>query len=285
MDLGKRKLWLCGMTCAGNLDNLKALVEPALEFVNGLQMTFHYPIDQGWEYLDGVKGEGRIVCAYWSMRHFNSMNQYLWQGTIQPGDFCLQIDDKERITSKFFYEKLPLYLALMDEADVAVVANFGKPLIYRYNESLEFAGSPHWFLRGIDGRAINQELGNEYFANVRNAQRDEYQWVTHYARYMISYPAGSNHALLGLDTYGDPNVLFPIREQRRLEFRNLMRERGYELTVDGFVRMMKESDLVSDEKLRDYINNEKAFSDANQYLVLGNKNVVHSHDPKYIIKV
>ena len=284
MDLGTRKIWLCGMTCAGNETNLRELVEPALETISGLQFTFHYPTDAGADYLESVKGDGRIVYAHFCQRHHYSMNHFLWQGTMKENDLMIILDSQERAYSAFYYEKIPQIVALMDEADIGVVTLFQKPLIIRYTESLEFFGSPHWAPRYFSGKVINIELDKRYFANIRGEQRDEFSWVRHYAKYFM-YPAGSNHALLGLDTYGDPNVFFLPREQRRLEFRALMRNRGYELTLDGLEKMLRETDVVNDIVVREYLNSEKTWSDFYNYVVLGKKSVVHSHDPKHIIKI
>lgn len=278
--LDSRKLWLVTMTTAGHEANLRAMIEPVVEFFHGVVATFHYPADIGAAYLESVKGEGRIVYANWCQRHGYSMTHALWQGPMQEGDRFIYLDSTERISPAFCQGRLPGLLSLMDEADVAMVANYGKGLLFRYNEQLEFRGSPHWFATNLDGRAINVELDKTTeFWNVRNEQRASDEWVSHYLRYMLEYPAGSNHALLGLDTYGDPNALFPPREARRLEFRKLVRRRGYPVTVDGFKAMLS-NPAELDTEMKGFLNGDKVWSDAYWGLVVGDTSkLVHSHKP------
>jgi len=277
----KPKIWLCGITSAGKTDHLKALIEPIGEHLNGLQWCFHYPTDDGAQYLEDNKGEGKIIYSNFNGRHGFSMTQYLWQGTMKDGDILLVQDDLERISPQFFYEKLPQFIELMNEADVGLIANYGKGFIYRYNEQLEFRGSPHWYAINHSGRAINVELEKRYFWNVRNEVRGEFQWVGHYAKYFL-YPAGSNHALLGLEINGDPQKLFPVREAKRLEFRQEMLSRGFSLTLDGLTQMMKGP---IDEKLRELVNSDKVWCDYYRYTVLNDQTVIHSHKFEDINKI
>lgn len=269
------RLFLCGITSAGNEANLRAMIDPISEHLSGLQFCFHYPTDAGADYLESQKGDGRIVYSYWHQRHGVSMSQFLWQGTMEAGDFFLVLDSMERLSPQFCYQRLPGLIALMKEANVAMIANYGKGLLFRYNEQLEFRGSPHWYAQFLDGSAINMEFDKSEFWNVRGEQRNEYQWVAHYCRYYL-YPEGSNHCLLGLEKQGDPQKLFPIREARRVAFRRLMRTRGYPITEDGIKDMLSQP---LDEEVKGYLNAEKILSDWYRYHILGDKTVVHSHLP------
>lgn len=275
--MSAHRLFLAGMTSSGNEANLRDMVEPIIEHFNGgLCWTFHHPLDDGASYLESRKGAGKIVYANWANRHGYSMTHFLWQGTMQPGDFFVVLDSMERLSPAFCRDRLPLLIDLMRETNTAMIANYGKGLLFRYNEQLEFRGSPHWYATQLDGTAINMELGKDEFWNVRDLQRSEFQWVEHYARYMVSYPAGSNHALLGLEKQGDPQVLFPIRESRRLAFRQLMRDRGFPLTTDGLTQMLAGP---LDATLKDFLNSEKVWNDYHRYVIQRDKTVVHSHLP------
>lgn len=275
------RLFLCGITHQGNRDNLKALIDPVSEYFNGLVWTFHLPKDDGAEYLESQKGEGEIVYAKFCQRHGYSMTHYLWQGPMQVGDFFVQVDTMERLGKEFCRERLPDLISLMDEAELGMIANYGKGLLYRYSEELEFRGSPHWYAININGRGMNLELPKNEFWNVRSEQRDSFQWVSHYLKYWL-YPAGSNHALLGLEKQGDPQKLFPIREAKRLQFRQEVLKRGYSLTIDSVLDMFK-SDL--DSTIKDFLNSEKTLNDAYRYLVLRDESVKDTHDPKDMVKI
>ena len=271
------KLFLTGITSAGNLHNLKALVDPVIDFFDGLMWTFHYPTDEGADYLEANKKEGRIVYSHWHCRHGVSMSQFLWQGTMKDGDFFVTVDSMERL-SPSFCSQLRGMVKYMDTNNIAMVANYGKGLVFRFNEQLEFKGSPHWHATQLDGQAVSVELPLTDFWNVRNEQRDEYQWVGHYLRYFM-YPAGSNHALLGLDHHkgGTPESIFPKREAKRLWFREQVRRAGFPLTVEGAVAFM--SQPLTDE-LRSLINSDKVWQDAYWHLVKGDQSVRDSHNPE-----
>lgn len=275
--MSRPRVFLCGITSAGNEANLRALVEPVNEHLDGLQFTFHYPTDAGADYLESRKGAGRVVYAHFGQRHGYSMTHYLWQGTMQDGDYFLQLDSAERVSTAFMTDKLPGFIDLMEETRVAMVANYGKGFLFRFNEQLEFRGSPHWYATKLDGNGINVELEKRHFWNVRHEQRGEFQWVTHYLGYML-YPAGSNHALLGLDTYGNPQELFGPREEKRLAFRREMRRRGFALTVDGFKAMCSDPAQM-DVTLKGLLAGDKVWSDAYHHLVCGRTDVIHSHRP------
>lgn len=270
-----RRLWLVTMTSAGNEDNLRAMIEPVVTAFDGVIATFHYPTDAGATYLESRVGAGKVVYANWCQRHGYSMTHALWQGPMEEGDRFVYLDSMERISPTFCEGRLKGLLGLMDDADVAMVANYGKGFLFRFNEQLRFEGSPHWYAVNLDGKAINVELDKGEFWNVRAAQRADDQWVMHYTKYML-YPAGSNHSLLGLDTYGDPQQLFGPREQRRLAFRQEMRRRGYPVTLDGLKAMLSEP---LDETLKGYLRAEKVWSDYYHHVICGRTDVVHSHKP------
>lgn len=270
------RLFLCGITHGGQIENLKGLIEPILEYFDGLVWTFHGPEDDGADYLEAKKGKGEIIYAKFCKRHGYSMTHYLWQGPMENDDFFVQIDTLERL-SPDFCKNLKKMVKMMEDRNIGLIANYGKGLLFRYNEQLEFRGSPHWYATNVVGQSVNIELKKEEFWNVRNEQRDEFQWVGHYAKYFL-YPAGSNHALLGLDHHkGKPEEIFPVREAKRLQFLEAMRKDGYEKTLEGLRLYMSRP---MDEKLKNLINSDKVWSDFYHYEILGDKTVIHSHKPE-----
>lgn len=275
------KLWLCGITSAGNEANLRALIDPILPYFSGIQMVFHHPIDGGAEYLETNKKEGRIIYVHFSQRHGASMTQFLHQGTMEGGDFFVTVDSMERLGVEFCRDRLPQLIHQMSVQNIAMIANYGKGLIFRYSEQLEFKGSPHWFGSGFDGSVTNIELPSSDFWNVRSEQREPFQFVTHYLKYYL-YPAGSNHCLLGLEKNGDPKILFPIREARRLNFRKALTARRYSCTVDGVKSLMNEP---LDEEMKEFFSNEKILNDSYRYFHLGRTDFVDNHNFADIIPI
>ncbi len=258
---------MCG---PGNGDNIREMVEPISPYLDGVIWVLNdCPTeDAGATYLrtlQGMKGgfgHGAIIYRRWSGRHWVPMNDTLYSGVIEEGDYVLWADvlehPKESLVSRIKTEIGPM----MEAADLDVISYYGKPFLLRYRETMEYRGSPHWYLVGSNGRGIEWSTIEKDETKVRFNTRplkrsDPLGWVLHYAKYWL-YPAGSNHALLGLEKQGDPNQLFPIREARRLEFRREMRQRGFPLTMEGLKTMLTGP---LDDVLKRHLREEKTLSD------------------------
>ena len=277
----KNNLYLCGMTSAGNEANLHEMIEPILEYFDGLIWTFHYPKDEGAEYLEKNRKNGEIIYANYKQRHGFSLQQILWQGSMKEGDLFLILDSAERISKSFCINILPELIEKMKVNNIAMIANYGKGLLFRFNEQLEFRNSPHWSVTNLDGMSWNIQLSKEDFWNVRSETRDEYQFVTHYLKYFL-FPAGSNHCLLGLEKNGNPNELFPRREVIRLEFRRELVRRGIDLTPEAVIELFKGN---LDDILRLFIVSEKILNDVFRLYVLNDKNFKDDHDFKNMVNI
>lgn len=275
------KLYLCGITTIGKHDNLKELIDPILSYFDGLIWTFHDGKDEGSEYLEKNKKDGAVIYAKFSQRHGFSMQQYLWQGPMQDSDFFVQIDDQERLSTKFC-DRIPKLIEMMKLNNIAMIANYNKGLLFRYNEMLEFKGSPHWFSTNLDGISANLELPLDEFWNVRSRNRDKFQFVDHYMKYMM-YPAGSNHCLLGLDHHPQGNNFFQERERKRLEFRKILKELNYPLTIDGVKKAFSSDPL--DQRIKDYINFDLVANDFYRYHILKDGTLIDSHNWAGIKKI
>jgi hypothetical protein len=276
-------LWLTSMSNGGELENIREMVDPLLPWLDGIIWVLHDtdPSDPGAQYLESVKGKGRVIYRTFNQRHWFSMDETLFCGLIEEGDLVMWSDLLERPSPHFVsYIKTELD-AWMQRNGIECCLYYGKPFVFRYNESLHYYGSPHWSLLGVE-KAMTEFstlLPNEKDVrlNVRPLKRtDPYQWINHYARYWL-FPAGSNHALLGLEKQGNPAELFPKREANRLAFRREMKKRGFSLTLDGLRTMLSQP---LDDILKGYVNNEKTLNDYYRFVIQGDKTVVDSHDPK-----
>lgn len=272
------KLFLCGITTSGNLENLKDMIEPIKDYFDGLIFTYHYPCDAGAIYLENNKKDGKIIYADWCQRHGYSMNHFLYQGNMQHGDYFVLLDSGERISAECASKAIPEFLTQMREKNLCMLTNYGKGFLFKYDESLQFHGSPHWYINSYTGGILNLELPKELFENVRNKTRDKFHFIDHYAKYML-YPYGSNHALLGLEKNGNPQDLFPKREENRLKFREYLRD---DLKISLTVESLK-SYLISNkdnlpQKMKDFINSEKVWNDLYRFHVLKDTSIVDNHN-------
>lgn len=279
------KLWMCGMSGPGSLEDLKELLEPVKAYVDGIVWVLHDSRDsEEAAYLESVKGAGKVIHYYYSRRHDASRNQYLWCGPIKNGDWIMQCDLLERIPATFAADagQTAAHFALQG---CNIVYYYGKPLLYEYHESLRFVGSPHEGLQRGDGRMRRVELNHylpderEVRLNVRPIKRpDPLGWVEHYMRYYL-FPWGSNQCLLGNENRpweGDPMQIFQRRETLRLEFLDYLARRG----VERSVKMVKLHFLVSHwtPELARFVNGDKILNDAWRLWVQGDETVRDHHD-------
>ncbi len=284
------RLWLTSMCGPGNGDNAREMVEPIREYLDGIVWVLNdCPRDDSVAlYLDAEKGAGMIIHRPWPKgRHHVAMNDTLYCGPIEEGDLVLWCDALERPRASFVSRVKTEIAALMAEADMDVIAFYGKPFLLRYRETMEYRGSPHWYLTGSNGRAMEWSTiepdETKVRFNARPSKRiSEHHWVGHYLGYYVAYPAGSNHCLLGLEKQGDTNVLFPIREERRLAFRRYLRAQGVPCTVEGVKGWMEST---PDETGKAFIRTEKILNDAWRYWVLGDRTLVDNHDHHDMVRV
>ncbi len=278
------RLFLTSMSSDHSAENVTEMIEPIKEYLDGVIFVLNdVPADAPSAlYLESVKGAGRIIHRSFSPRHWHLMNETLFTDVIQDGELVLWVDALERPMPDFVSRVKGDINQLMREAEVDMIAYFGKAFLFRYNDGLQYRQSPHWTLTGY-AKAIEwakvEPDETKVRLNVRPLKRgaNPYQWVSHYLRYFVTFPAGSNSAALGLDHWkGDQAKNFQGRETCRLIFRQEMRARGFPLTVDGFVAMMRGP---LDETLKNFLRAEKTFSDAYHHLVKGRLDVKHSHNP------
>lgn len=289
------KLWLTSMSHGGldALENAREMIEPIRHLLDGVIWVLHDTdaSDAAAVYLESVRGQGRVIHRGWPAgRHWHSMNETLFTGLMEEGDYVLFCDPLERPAVQFVSRVKEEIGPLMQEAERSVLFYFGKPYLFIYRETLEYRQSPHWTLVGWPGHPIEwsqmEPDEGRVRLNVRPIKRADqpYHWVGHMLRYWISYPAGSNSAALGLDHFppGDRNTQFVQRETRRLQFRQMMRARGFPLTVDGFVALCRAG---LDDELKAHLRAEKTLSDGFHYLVNGNTAVKSSHKPSDAIPI
>lgn len=279
------KTFLSLMAGPGSYQDIDELWTPIKDYFDGITAVyFGARDDMEAQYLEAAKGAGYITYLPYTGRHDLARVCAIHCGVVQNDDIVVVTDTLERPSAIFCRDVDNL---LSDQVNTLFF--FGKPLAFRYHESITYVGSPHESLQRRDGqmRAIDlaQGWGENKIdeaairANVRPLKRDKWHFVRHFARYML-LPWGSNHALLGLEKNGNPADLFPVREAKRLAFRSEMRRRGYPLTVEGLEKMLRGP---IDETLRDMINSDRVWSDFYWHVIKG-RDVVCGHDDRDMIK-
>ncbi len=286
---GAPRLWLCSMSSEPAAENYIEMIEPILPYLDGTIWSLNdvEADSPAAHYLESIKGAGKILYRSWPRgRHSHAMNDTLYCGPMEEDDsFYLWSDLLEHPAPAFVSRIKSEIIPMMNETDIDVIAAWGKPYLVRFKETLEYHNSPHWSLHGWNGRAIEWSTiePDEKLVrfNARPTKRQEVNhWCKHYLRYMVEYPAGCNHSLLGIEQHGgDLQQAYSKREANRLAFRKEIKRRGYPLTTDGFVDMCKARGQP-DDSLKAWLRSDKVFSDAYHWLVLGNGTIKDTHNPK-----
>lgn len=264
------RLFLTSMSSDTCAENAMEMIEPILPYIDGVIWVLNdVPVDSPCaRYLESVKGAGRIIHRSWpDCRHWHAMNDTLFTGLIEEMDLVIWTDPLERPSFRFLSKVKDQIASMMNEADLDVLFYYGKPFLFRYRETLEYRNTPHWSLHGYNGRAMEWSTiepdEGKVRLNVRPFKRtDPYHYVTHYLRYYVAFPAGSNTCALGLEQHpgGATQETFSRREGQRLEFRRELKRRGVPLTVEGVRALFTSAPL--DDTLKGYLRNEKILSDA-----------------------
>ena len=275
------KIWLIGVTDKGNIGNLKELIEPIKADFDGLIWTFHYPKDEGAEYLESVKGDGEIIYSNWCGRLDYSRNHCLFQGPMKVGDWFFTIDTLERL-SPDFTQHLRFIIPELESRGIDSMFLYNKRFGALFREHTQFLGNPH---EGIDGLVQGMEIthteawDDSYFKNIRNEVRGEYHWIEAFMRYYL-FPA-TNHLALHFE---DDEEFFNKRYQIRSAFFSEVHRLGFDpYSVDSLEKCLKKH---LTKELKKGINSEKILNDWYRYKILGEReNFIDKHDFSLIKKI
>ncbi len=278
------RLFLHFMCGPGSLEDVRDMLEPVREFFDGLLVAYHGDFcDEISQYLEARKGVGRIVHLPYVGRHSQSRNVAIHSGPAENGDWVFVTDVLEH-PSPLFCSALKATIPSWERSGANGIYYFGKPLCVEYHESLQYEGTPHEGLSRQAGGMRAFDLSGvmpdeaKVRLNVRPLRRkDPLGWVSHYARYYVEQPWGSNHCLLGNENRpkeGSPVDIYRRREQLRLEFRDQLRVTGYALTVNGMKAFLHEESLDS---YRRWVNGEKIVQDCYRLWVLNDETVRDEH--------
>ena len=275
------RIWLTGITCEGNKENLIELLEPIMKYFDGLIWTFHYPKDEGADYLESIKGEGEIIYSKWCNRFDFSRNTSLFQSPIKNGDWFVVVDDTERISQELA-SSLKSLCNQLNNSGINGVYLRGKHFMFRYNESTKFKLNPHC---GVDGVTKSFEISSLpnwkdlFFTNVRSEQRDKFQFVKHNLKYYL-YPE-TNHLVLKCEQ----DIEF-IKERFsiRAVFLNDLMGLGLDpYDLEEVFQYIVSRDLSDISK--DCINKEKYLNDVYRFYRMGLKDFEEDFDFNNLVEI
>ena len=269
------RLWLIGITTKGHKQDLQELIEPIKHDFDGLVWTFHYPKDEGADYLESVKGEGEIIYSKWCNRTDFSRNQSLFQGPIKSGDWFLTIDTLERLSPDFTKQLRDLVRYFENnQIDGAYLKD--KRFMFRYNETMEFKGNPHEAILGTQNTVelTNLKIWDKSFQkNVRSEKRqDPFYFVEHNFKYYL-FP-NTNHLFLGFE---NDVLLVKKRYENRMKFFQAIYSQGFHPYDYDSVKECLENHL--DDTMKECINFEKFLNDWYRLKIRGEtEGIIDKHD-------
>ncbi|MDB4317726.1 hypothetical protein N9973_00350 [bacterium] len=262
----KNKVWLCGITNEGNEQNLKELIDPIKDYFDGLVWTFHYPKDEGADYLESAKGDGKIIYTDWLGRYDFPRNHYLFSNVIREGDWFFNIDSEERLSPEFM-QNWSSHKEIFENNGIDGLYYEGKFMAFKLNEWMYWKNSIHEMLSGCN-RAIDLH-GHEVFdstpirTNLRLEKRREFDFVKQALRYYLT--KGSIHVQLGCE---DNPELIKKRHEIRMNFRLYLLSKEININnVDDVIDFICSDNL--DSFTKNCINSEKYINDAYRYYKLG----------------
>tara|TARA_B100000945_G_scaffold117576_1_gene93433 strand:- start:3574 stop:4404 length:831 start_codon:yes stop_codon:yes gene_type:complete len=275
------KLWLIGITTEGHKKDLQELIEPIKDHFDGLIWTFHYPKDDGADYLESVKGQGEILYTKWCNRLDFSRNHSLYQGPIRVGDWFVTLDTLERLSPDFTKNLKPL-ARQFEQQGIDGSFIFNKRFMFKFKENTTFTNNPH---EGICGATKTIEFTKTDFwkegfiTNVRSQRRqNEFYFVTHNFKYYL-FP-NTNHLLLGFEN--DLNLVRERYAVRDKFFTEIFRLGFYPYDIQSV------KDCLSKQLtpiLQDCINFDKFLNDWYRYEILGLRDMVDKHDFSFVKKI
>lgn len=284
------KLWLTGMTNAGNGDHLKELIEPIKEYFDGLIWVYHtdeenlqvgQKLDAGLQYLYSNKKEGEIVRTRWCNRFDFSRNIGLYHSPIKYDDWFLVIDTMERMHVEFASQIRDL-IDRFNKNDIDGVFCRNKHLLFKYNENTAFVHNPHCGVKGVTKSIEISSLPfwkEEYWQNVRKLYRDKYEFIDHNLKYYL-FP-NTNHLVLNCEN----DQHFMIRRYGiRHEFFKELKNIGIDIQDFKAVR-----DYIAfgefNETTKQCIQEEKYLNDVYRFYHLGDTNIQEDFDFDNLVKV
>ena len=283
------KLWLTGMTSAGNGDHLKELIEPIKEYFDGLIWVYHddqkefqadQHLDSGLRYLYDNKRDGEIIRSRWCNRFDFSRNIGLYQGPIKYGDWFLVIDTMERMHIDFALQIRDL-IQRFDKNEINGVYCRNKHLLFKYNENTSFVHNPHCGVKGVTKSIEISSLPfwkEEYWQNVRSLHRDKYEFIDHNLKYYL-FP-NTNHLVLNCES--DQQFIV-----RRYMIRNEFFQELLKLGIDiQDFKAVKDYIVTGDltETTKSCISEEKYLNDVYRFYRLNQKDIQEDFDFENLVK-
>ena len=251
-------IYLCGVT-QNKKDKLQELVKDVHNHFDGLIFVDGGSTDGTVEYLNTIKGKGKIIHRSWSNDFDFQNNEILRQGPLKVGDWFLLRDDEERLNPNFT-KNIKSFVEDLDKNGISSCWWLGKGFLYKYYDDMFFQGNPHWGI--VNNREKRIDLA-KYFGhtdenkeitwNARIGKRSQEDMYKHHLKYYWVY-GRSNHLLLGREN----NMKEYHRlEINRLNFREYCRVKyNLDYTIESLHNFLLTNEWKNDTLFLEMFNSE-----------------------------
>ena len=128
------KLWLCGLT-ENCHEQMKDMTEDILKYFDGLIFVDNHSTDGTFEFLDKIKGEGKIIKRHLKNDIDYQLSEILKSGCMENGDWFILVDPEHR-PKEFTKEELVncIDYVVPENAEEEILLN-GAKYFYTYGRS------------------------------------------------------------------------------------------------------------------------------------------------------
>lgn len=268
------KIYLALSTDEKELNNIQELTSVYNDF-DGLAVTFHGNTDSdAYKVILERKKDGFVVTLPYYGHHAHDLNNILFHPVVKIGDWILLRDSAERVNPDFSFNIRP-FIKMLEEAGINTVYQYSKLLLFKRFPHQCFLHTPHWGFQGAQNKMISIEKQSwftedkEYCYSMRNETRGKYHFIDSFMRYYLIND--SNHNLLGLENFGDPAKLFPILENRRMDFLLYLIKVGVNNDVESVKEFFKTQGLTPELKV--FLNTNLILNQFYRYHILNDLSV------------
>ncbi len=274
------KTWICGSVAQfGEEENIRELVK-TFKYFNGAFFNVNYndpnlahsaaAVNETFDLLNSCKKEGKVVWTPWLKRHDWAMNAFLHM--IPNGDNFMYIDAQE-LPKKEFLKTMPALIERCQKDGIESIWWNRPYVILNKRPEMQFAGNPHAWLQGIQGKYINiadeskvvYDAGGVHFGDLLyNKKKLENTMLLHGIKYSL-YDAPNNQ--FSMFYQGED---LQEHERGRQGFCIELDSLGYSRDLVGLESFFRNREnLLKDDLLVPYLNEEFVFRDFVRYKILG----------------